>query len=98
MDSSPGLIKPKTILLAFVAFPLSTHRYGERSNTGWFEIRIMCPSGSTCLPADYCFSELTLYKKLTKRVDIVKNGQYYHLIECHVFSPRDLGELLFIWC
>jgi hypothetical protein len=23
-------------------------------------IRIMCPSGATCLPADWCFSELAL--------------------------------------
>ena len=28
--------------------------------TGWLEIRIMCPSGTTCLLADSCFSELTL--------------------------------------
>ena len=26
----------------------------------WCEIRIMCPSGATCLPADCCFSELVL--------------------------------------
>jgi len=28
--------------------------------TGWFGIRIMCPSGATCLPVDCCFSELPL--------------------------------------
>ena len=29
--------------------------------TGWLGIRIMCPSGAICLPADCCFSELALY-------------------------------------
>jgi hypothetical protein len=28
--------------------------------TGWFGIRIMCPSGATCLPADCCFGEIAL--------------------------------------
>ena len=32
----------------------------EKAKTGWLGIRIMCPSGATCLPADYCFSELAL--------------------------------------
>jgi hypothetical protein len=27
---------------------------------GWLGIRIMCPSGETCLPADCCFSDLVL--------------------------------------
>jgi hypothetical protein len=26
--------------------------YGERAKTGWLGVRIMCPSGETCLPAD----------------------------------------------
>jgi hypothetical protein len=30
------------------------------AKTDWFIIRIMCPSGATCLPADCCFSELAL--------------------------------------
>ena len=34
----------------------------ERAKTGWLGFRIMCPSGATCLAADYCFSELALYK------------------------------------
>jgi hypothetical protein len=31
-----------------------------RTKTGWFGIRIMCPSGVTCLTVDCCFSELAL--------------------------------------
>jgi len=27
---------------------------------GWLGIRIMCPSGATCLSADCCFSNLAL--------------------------------------
>jgi hypothetical protein len=34
----------------------------ERAKTGWLGIRIMCPSGATCLSADCCFSELALCK------------------------------------
>ena len=28
--------------------------------TGWLGITIMCPSGVTCLPMDFCFSEPAL--------------------------------------
>jgi hypothetical protein len=55
-----GRVKPKTLKLVFVASPLSTQHLGERAKTGWLGIRIMCPSGATCLPADCCFSELAL--------------------------------------
>jgi hypothetical protein len=41
----------KDYQLEFVASPLKTD---------WFRIRIMCPSGATCLPVDCCFSELAL--------------------------------------
>ena len=34
----------------------------ERAKTSWLGIRIMWPSGATCLPADCCFNELVLYK------------------------------------
>jgi hypothetical protein len=48
------------IKLVFVASPLSTQHEEERTKTGWLGIRIMCPSGATCLPADCCFSGLAL--------------------------------------
>ena len=32
----------------------------RRAKTGWFGISIMCPSGTTGLSADCCFSELAL--------------------------------------
>ena len=50
----------QTIELAFVASPLSTQHQGERAKTGRLGIRIMCPSGATCLRAECCFSELAL--------------------------------------
>ena len=56
----PYRVKSKTIKLVFVACPLSTQHYGERTKTGWLGIRIMCPIGTTCLSADSCFSELAL--------------------------------------
>ena len=33
---------------------------GVRAKTGCLGIRIVCPSGAPCLPADCCFSDLTL--------------------------------------
>ena len=30
----------------------------KSKKTGWLGIRVMCPSGATCLPADCCFSEI----------------------------------------
>ena len=50
----------KDYKIGIVASPLSMQHYGERAKTGWFRIRIMCQSGATCLPADCCFSELSL--------------------------------------
>ena len=56
----PRWDKPKTIKLIFVASAISTQREGERAKTDWLGIRIMCPSGETCLSADCCFSKITL--------------------------------------
>jgi len=50
----------KDYTIGLVASPLSTHHYGERTKTGWLGIRIMRWSGTICLPADCCFSELVL--------------------------------------
>ena len=35
------------------------HAALRRKSKDWLGIRIICPSGATCLPADCCFSELT---------------------------------------
>ena len=40
------------IKLVFIASPLNTQHYGKTAKIGLLEIRIMCPSGATCLPAD----------------------------------------------
>ena len=40
----------------------------KRENTGWLGIRIMCPSGTTCL------GELVLFKDPNKRVGLVQRG------------------------
>ena len=55
-----GRDKPKTIKLACVASLPCTQHYGDRENTGWLGISIMCPNGETCLSADCCFIELAL--------------------------------------
>ena len=54
--------KRKTIKSVFTVFPVSTQHQGERAKTDWLGIRIISPSGATCLHADYCFSEVALYK------------------------------------
>jgi hypothetical protein len=46
--------------MVFAAFLLSAHLSGVRANIGWFGIRIMCPSGATCLFVDVCFSDIIL--------------------------------------
>ena len=42
----------KTVKFVIFVSPLITHNFGVRTKTGWLEIRIMCPSGATYLPAD----------------------------------------------
>ena len=49
------------ILFIFIKFPINNDLKAVIIFTV-FGIRIMCPSGATCLPADCCFSELTLKK------------------------------------
>ena len=36
------------------------HAALRKKKTGWLGIRIICPSGATCLPMDCYFSELPL--------------------------------------
>ena len=55
----PRSDKPKAIKLVFAVSTLGTHQ-GERATNDWLGIRIMLPSGATCLPADCSFSELML--------------------------------------
>jgi hypothetical protein len=75
VDSSPDRVKLEIMKFVFVAFPPSI-KERERAKTGWLGIRIMCPSGATCLSADCCFSEPAL-KNPTRRV---QSGPH-HLIE-----------------
>jgi hypothetical protein len=56
----PVRVKPKTKKLVIFCFSAKHAELRRRSKTGWFGIRIMCPSGATCLPVDCCFSELAL--------------------------------------
>ena len=78
MGSSPGEVKPKTTKLVFVASPLSTQYYGERTKTGWLGIRIMCQSWS-----DISTRGLVSVsnKDPTQHVDLVQSGLHHHLIE-----------------
>jgi hypothetical protein len=59
VDSSPDRVKPKTIKLVVVAYPLDTQHQGEK--IGWLGIMIMCLSGDTFLPIDSCFTKSNEY-------------------------------------
>jgi hypothetical protein len=45
------------IILHYVTSSLDKSE-NRKSSHDWLGIRIMCPSGVTCLPADCCFSEI----------------------------------------
>ena len=60
--------------LVCVASLLSKKHWVERAKTD------LCPSGATCLSADYGFSELSL-KNATKCISLVYTGYIYHFIE-----------------
>jgi hypothetical protein len=51
---------PYRVKFIFVGSLLSMQHSGHRAMTGWLGIRIMCPSGVTCLSVECCFSELAL--------------------------------------
>jgi hypothetical protein len=87
---------PKTIKLVCVASPPSTQHYGERTYTGWLGIRIMCQSGATGLPADCCFSELTLYKPNSACWSSAKrtSSSFHWKLAC---SRHDIAEKLVNW-
>jgi hypothetical protein len=50
--------KISTCIFCFSAKLISLRR---RTKTSWLRIRIMCPSGTTCLTEDGCFSGQALY-------------------------------------
>jgi hypothetical protein len=73
----------------FVVSPQNTQHLGVRVETGWLEIRIMCLSGATCLPADCCSSKLA-YKNPAKHVGVVYKANIIIIIvssKCNLFSP-----------
>ena len=41
--------------IGFADSPQNIQYQGVRAKSGWLGIRIMCPSGATCLPVDCCF-------------------------------------------
>ena len=62
VDRGFNQVKSKTIKLVFVASLLSTQHTGERAQTGWLGIKIMCPYVATCLSTDCCFNEFGLVR------------------------------------
>ena len=56
----PGSGQTQDYRIGICCFSARHAALGERAKTGLLGIRIMCPSGATCLSEDCCFSELTL--------------------------------------
>ena len=50
----------KDYKIGFCCFSAKHAALRRKRKTGCFGIRILCPSGAICLPADCCFSELAL--------------------------------------
>ena len=50
----------KEYKIAICCFSAKRSALRSKVKTGWLGIRIMCPSGATCLSADCCYSELAL--------------------------------------
>jgi hypothetical protein len=48
----------------------------------------MCPIGTTCLPADCCFSKLLFHINPNKHVGLVQSGHHHYLL----FSPWYTGS------
>jgi hypothetical protein len=50
----------KAVTFVFFVSPLSTHNFRVRTKTGWLEITKMCPNGAIYLPADCCYSTISM--------------------------------------
>ena len=87
VGSSLGQVKPKTIKLVNVLSPLRTWHWGERTKTGWLGIRIMCPSGDTCLSVDCCQWASTIKIKMPlSTVNYLLNSRLWRQIFSFMFK------------
>jgi hypothetical protein len=59
-EHRPGQSEDYEIGMCCFSVKLNTQHSGVRTKTGLLGIRIIYPSGTTCLPAECCFSELAL--------------------------------------
>ena len=64
----------------------SRQHWGVKAETGWLGIRIMCPSGATCLTADCGFSWLILRCWFSTRW--ISSSSSHQNVTC--FSPWQL--------
>jgi hypothetical protein len=64
----------------------------KRVKTGWFGIRIVCPSGASCPPV--VFQWASTINNQTKVVGLIQNRHY--LIECNLFSPWYFWQILIL--
>jgi hypothetical protein len=68
--------------------------------TGWLGIRIICPSGATCLPADYCFSELALQKSNSVGEGYLRKIPVERKLDCsrnRYFSQITLSNRIYLF-
>ena len=84
------LVKSKTMKLVFSNSPQSTQHCSLTKKNVWLLVRIMC--GATCLPANFCFSELAS-KYPVQHVDLVQTRYYHHLIEKYFLLSMKLQKM-----
>ena len=52
LEFEPQSDQTNNYKIVICCFSAKNAALGERTKSGWLGIRIMCPSGATCLPAD----------------------------------------------
>jgi hypothetical protein len=73
----PGRVKPKNDNIGMCYFSAIK----ARSMTGWFEIRLMYPSGVTCLVFQQSVVSVSWhYKDPTKHAGLVQSEHHHHLM------------------
>ena len=84
--SCTGQIKDNEISMCCFS---AKHAALRKNNKDWLSgIRVMCPSGPTCLSADCCSSEQALWNP-NNRVGLVQSGPHHHLIEHYYWKKSN---------
>ena len=65
------------MIFLYIIFKLKTYLHNRIGR--WWGVRIVCPGGTICLSAKYCFNHKL--QNVSERVGIIQIWNRYHLIE-----------------